>query len=86
MRVIHVPVALAAVLALAPAAFAATHTTTGDIKSMDMKAHTLTLANGKMYSLPTSVKTAGLKTGEKVTVSWTMSDGKYRASAVKAAD
>jgi hypothetical protein len=86
MRVILVPTAFAVALALSPAAFAATQTTTGAIKAMNMKAHTLTLANGTVYSLPTGFHDRSLKTGEKVSIEWSMRNGKHQASSVKAAD
>ena len=84
MRAYLVPVALAAGLALAPAAFAA-QTTTGMIKSIDAKTHTITLDNGTAYTLPTSFKENGLKVGEKVSINWDMKAGKHQATTVTAA-
>lgn len=83
MRVFLAPPALAAVLALAPVAFAA-QTTSGSIKSLDMKTHTLTLDNGTTYYLPATFKEQGLKVGEKVSVQWDMKDGKHQAQSVTA--
>lgn len=82
MRVILAPAVLAAVLALMPAAFAA-QTAAGSIKAFDMKAHTLTLDNGTVYSLPTTFKDPGLKVGEKVSIQWDMKNGKHEAESVK---
>lgn len=48
----------------------ASETTTGMIKSFDMKAHTLTLEDGTIYMLPGAFKDPGLKVGEKVSVLW----------------
>ena len=83
MRALFIPVAVAAGLALAPAAFAA-ETTTGMIKSIDSKAHTVTLDNGTVYNLPASVKDSSLKAGEKVSVKWDMKAGKHQAESVTA--
>lgn len=80
MRALLVPAALAA-LSLAPAALAA-ESATGTVKSLDMKAHTLTLGNGRIYHLPTSFADPGLKAGEKVQISWAMQNGHRDASAV----
>lgn len=83
MRKYLVPAALA-LLAIAPAgAFAAStkapavkpaatapaeQSVMGVVKAIDLKAHTLTLADGKSYTLPATFKDNGLKAGEKVTV------------------
>lgn len=84
MRAFLIPAAIAAGLALAPAAFAA-QTTTGTIKAMDTKTHTVTLDNGTVYNLPSSVKEKDLKVGEKVSVNWDMKAGKHQATTVAAA-
>jgi Cu/Ag efflux protein CusF len=81
MRIMLAPAALAAALALAPAAFAG-QTATGSIKSIDMEAHTLTLSDGTVYMLPSSFRDPGLKVGEKVSVSWEMHNGKHLADTV----
>lgn len=83
MRAFLVPAAFAAMLAAAPIAFAATQTATGAVKSFDLKAQTLTLADGTTYMLPSNFKDPGLKIGEKVSVSWDMQGGKHEASQVK---
>lgn len=81
MRRYLVPAGLIAALALSGAAMAAT-TTTGKIKSFDLKTHELTLDNGVVYMLPANFKDPGLKAGEKVAVSWDMKAGKYDATSV----
>ncbi|WP_024587921.1 DUF1344 domain-containing protein [Aliihoeflea sp. 2WW] len=83
MRALLIPAAIAAGLALAPAAFAA-ETATGMIKTIDAKAHTLTLDNGTIYTLPSSFKEKDLKVGEKVNIHWDMRAGKHQASSVTA--
>jgi Cu/Ag efflux protein CusF len=54
----------------------------GTVKAFDLKAHTLTLADGKIYQLPATFKDPGLKAGEKVTVHWKMNGSAYEATNV----
>jgi hypothetical protein len=54
----------------------------GTIKSIDTAKDTITLDNGKVLSLPTSVKIASFKVGEKVKVTYTESHNKMDVSAV----
>ena len=82
MRSFILPVTIAAILATAPLALAS-ETATGSIKAFDLKAMTITLDNGTMYTLPKSFKDPGLKTGEKVQLSWDMQNGKHAATDVK---
>lgn len=58
---------------------------TGMIKSIDTSKDTVTLDNGSTYSAPSSVKLSTFKVGEKVSVSYTTSNGKMEASSIKAA-
>lgn len=85
MRALLVPVAFAAALSAAPAAFAANATmdTTGSVKSISLKAHKLTLKDGSVYRLPADFKDPGLEAGEKVKVSWTMDKGRHNATDVE---
>lgn len=82
-------------LALAPAGavFAATTTAavtapaamqaSGTIKSLDLTAHTLVLADGSSYVLPADFKLpANLKVGEKVTVHWKMNGTAHDVTAI----
>lgn len=71
MRTLLIPAAVAAVLATSSLGFAAAHTT-GTVKSYDAKAMTLTLQDGSTYVLQKGFKDPGLKSGEKVRVSWDM--------------
>ncbi|ODT83856.1 MAG: hypothetical protein ABS76_02825 [Pelagibacterium sp. SCN 64-44] len=88
MRKYIVPALVALTVALPGAAFAASTTATpapaaattsadqmisGTVKSFDLKARTLVLADGKSYELPVNFKDPGLKIGEKVTVHWKQS-------------
>jgi hypothetical protein len=81
MRRIVLPAVVAALLAASPFAFAA-ETATGAIKAFNMKTHTQTLEDGTMYYLPKGFKDPGFKAGQKVTVVWSMMNGKHEASSV----
>lgn len=75
--------AAAALGLLSGTAFAAAqHHATGTIKQVDSKAMTLTLNDGSVYSLPNKFKTSGLKTGEKVAISWNQTGTNKMAQSV----
>jgi len=97
MRKFVTPLLIALVAAAPGAAFAATtampaakpavtsqadQSISGTVKAFDLKAHTLTLADGKIYQLPATFKDPGLKAGEKVTVHWKMNGTAYEATNV----
>lgn len=98
MRNILIPAALALVVGTSGMAFAATTTMAvkpaaaaavaapqsiaSTVKAFDLKAHTLTLANGIAYTLPATFKDPGLKAGAKVTVKWQMNGKAYDATSV----
>ncbi|WP_413868401.1 DUF1344 domain-containing protein [Albidovulum sp.] len=69
MRFHILPLVLVTALGATSAAYAS-ETTTGMIKSFDMKARTLTLEDGTIYMLPGAFKDPGLKVGEKISVLW----------------
>ena len=74
MRKLLIPAAAAVVLATSGLALAATAMhATGTVKTVDMKGMMLTLDDGKEYVLPPKFKTA-LKTGQKVNVTYEMSE------------
>lgn len=81
MRSYLLPLVLMTSLGAAGMAMAAT-TTEGTIKSLDMKAQTITLADGTVYYLPANFKDPGLKVGGKVSVVWDMKGTKRDATAV----
>ena len=81
MRTLLIPAAAAAILATSSLVFAATQTS-GTVRSYDSHSMTLTLADGSAYTLKKGVKDAGLKAGEKVTVSWDTSGSKKIAEKV----
>lgn len=83
MRKLLVPAIAAAVLATSAIAFAAAQHTDGTIKTVDMKAMSLTMADGTTYMLPKTFKDPGLKAGEKVSVMWDMSGKNKVAESVK---
>jgi Cu/Ag efflux protein CusF len=69
---------------ISSAAFAASMNAAGVIKSIDAKANTITLADGKSYVLPAKFDIKSLKTGEKVTVTYDMKGKEMVATGVKA--
>ncbi|MDO8985331.1 DUF1344 domain-containing protein [Cypionkella sp.] len=82
MRAFMLPAAIILSLGSASLAMAAPTTTDGVIKSLDMKTHTITLADGTAYMLPKGFKDPGLKVGEKVAVVWDLKGKIHEASAV----
>ena len=77
--------AAAALPLLATAVLAADQTDTGTIKKLSAAKGTLELSDGKMFSVPKTVKLSGFKTNEKVTITDTMANGKMLATSVVAA-
>ncbi|MGB9141057.1 MAG: DUF1344 domain-containing protein [Aestuariivirga sp.] len=69
---------------ISSAAFAAAQNDTGAIKSIDAKANSITLADGKTFILPKGFKLETLKAGEKVVVAYEVKSGKMEAVSVKA--
>ena len=81
MRSYILPLTLIASIGAASVAFAST-TSVGVIKAMDAKTHSLTLADGTVYMLPSKFKDPGLKVGEKVSIVWDMKGTAHDATAV----
>lgn len=82
MRSFVLPSAVIFSLVCASMALASATTTDGVIKSLDMKTHMVTLADGSSYMLPKDVK--GLKVGEKVAVVWQLNGKVNVASSISA--
>ena len=81
MRSRLLPALLAASLSLAGAAYAST-STTGQIKALDMTAHTVTLSDGTVFQMPAGYKDPGLKVGDKVAIVWEMKGKAHEASSI----
>lgn len=81
MRKSLVSAALAASL-LTTAAFAASATDIGAIKSLDATKHLVTLADGKVFQAPAGWSFSAYKVGEKVKVTYEVQDGKMMASEI----
>jgi len=71
---------------ISSAAFAASMDATGVIKSIDTKANSITLADGKTYGLPAGFAINTLKAGEKVSLVYDMKNNQMVATSVKAAN
>lgn len=80
MRKVLLPLASAALIATASAAFAAD--ASGTIKNLDKSNMSLTLDNGDTYQLSSSIDTSNLKEGQKVKITYSDDDGKMKASDV----
>jgi Cu/Ag efflux protein CusF len=70
---------------ISSAAFAAAMNENGVIKTIDAKAKTITLADGKTFVLPAGFVITTLKAGEKVAVVYDMKNNQMVASSVKTA-
>ena len=70
---------------LATAVFAAAETDTGTIKKVSSAKGTIELSDGKTFSVPKSIKLSQFKVNEKVTVTYTTTNGKMLATGVVAA-
>lgn len=83
MRKFALPLVLVASLSASSLAFAATPSTAeGAIKAIDVKADTITLADGAVYHLAKTIKIAEFKVGEKVKVTFEKKGKDLDASAV----
>ncbi|GLS87669.1 hypothetical protein GCM10010873_26430 [Cypionkella aquatica] len=82
MRAYMLPAAIVLSIGSATLAMAAPTTTDGVIKSLDMKTHTITLADGTAYRLPKGFTDPGLKVGSKVAVVWDLKGQIHEASGV----
>ena len=81
MRKSLVTAALAATF-LTHAAFAASVTDTGAIKSLDASKHLVTLADGKVFEAPAGWSFTTYKVGDKVKVTYETENGKMMASEI----
>lgn len=83
MRKFIILVASLGSMLMSSAAFAASMTETGTIKTIDEKANTITLADGKLFVLPAKFDHKTIKVGEKVTLTYDMKGKEMLATAVK---
>ncbi|KUM24857.1 hypothetical protein AU467_28745 [Mesorhizobium loti] len=78
-------IAAATILAIASATAAYANAITGTIASIDKKGDSITLADGKTFSLPEGIEAETLKVGEKVTITYSTKAGKLAASSIQPA-
>jgi hypothetical protein len=71
------------VLAVASSTTAFAATTTGTITSVNQKSDSITLSDGKTFTLPEGIEAETLKPGEKVIVTYTMKKGKAAVSSIR---
>ena len=65
-----------AILTLAPMSAAFAAQTSGTITAISKNADTITLADGKTYTLPEGIEDTDLSVGEKVQLTYSMKGGK----------
>ena len=83
MKIINIPVFVAAAGLLATVAFAADMSATGVVKSVDTKGDAITLVDGSVYILAEGSEAENFKAGEKVAIVFVLKNGKMIASSVK---
>ncbi|MDO6962822.1 DUF1344 domain-containing protein [Rhizobium alvei] len=81
MRALFASVVVLSTVAAIPAAYAATQSMTGTVKSY-VAGKSLTLKNGDQFVLPVNFKDPGIKTGEKVKVAYEKAGKKLQAEMV----
>jgi hypothetical protein len=79
MRKILVPAIGAALFASTTAHVAET---TGTVRSVNTKADSITMSDGKVYVLPEGIEAESVKVGEKVKITFASSHNQNRASAL----
>jgi Cu/Ag efflux protein CusF len=72
----------AMIVAAACATSAPATTISGTIASVDKKNDSITLVDGRKFTLPEGVEAETLKSGEKVTVTYTMKNGRMVVSNI----
>jgi len=81
MRALFASAVILSTIAIVPAAFAASQSVTGTVKAYHA-GQSLTLANGDMFTLPSSFKDPGIRTGEKVKVAYQKTGKNLQAEMV----
>jgi Protein of unknown function (DUF1344) len=56
--------------------------TTGTVRSVNTKSDSITLSDGKVYSLPEGIEAESVKTGERVKIIYSQSKVKNQASSL----
>ncbi|UCI10575.1 DUF1344 domain-containing protein [Mesorhizobium sp. B1-1-8] len=78
-------IAAATILAIASATGAYAKAAAGTIASIDKKGDSITMSDGKTFTLPEGIEAETLKVGEKVTVTYSTNAGKLAASSIQPA-
>ncbi|MDB5552174.1 MAG: hypothetical protein JWL86_2158 [Rhizobium sp.] len=81
MRALYASAVILSSIAVVPAAFAASMSTTSTVKAYHA-GQSLTLANGDQFKLPAGFKDPGIKTGEKVKVAYQKTGKNLQAEMV----
>jgi hypothetical protein len=75
-------IAATMMLAMASSTTAFAKAGTGTIASIDKKGDSITLSDGKTFTLPEGIEAETLKVGERVVVTYTTKAGKLAASRI----
>lgn len=81
MRALFASALILSSVAMVPAAFAASMSTTSTVKAY-VAGKSLTLANGDRFAIPSNFKDPGIKTGEKVKVAYQKTGKNLQAEMV----
>jgi Cu/Ag efflux protein CusF len=68
---------------LSTAAFAATQSATGAVKSTDAAKHEIVLSDGQTFEVGSKINLGKIKAGDKVTIKFAKKGGKMVASNIK---
>ena len=82
MKKILIPAFVATIGLIATAAFAASMTANGVVKSVDTKGDSITLVDGSVYTLAEGFEAEKFVAGEKVTIIFKSKNGKMIATSV----
>lgn len=78
-------IALTAAVALASTGAAFAKTVTSTVQSVDKSGDSITLSDGKKFTLPEGIEAETVKVGEKVTVTYSAKAGKLKVSSIRPA-
>ena len=75
-------IALAAAVALASSGVAFAKTATSTVKTVDKSGDSITLSDGRKFTLPEGIEAETVKVGEKVTVTYSAKAGKLKVESI----
>ncbi|MGO4562695.1 DUF1344 domain-containing protein [Rhizobiales bacterium 3FA27D7] len=79
-------IVLAAAVALASSGAAFAKTVTSTVKTVDKSGDSITLSDGRKFTLPEGIEAETVKVGEKVTVTYSVKSGKLKVDSIRPAN